>query len=299
MGRVAPQRQPGQRAGMDALPLVLDWLTPHLGRTPLIIGLAGAQGSGKSTLAAQLAQALPAAARTLPSAARPLPPAGRPLANGWRGAGTLWPLVGAAVSLDDFYLPRARRLALARQIHPLFATRGPPGTHDLPLLVDVLLRVRAGRPVNLPVFSKSADDRLPPQHWRRFDRIDILILEGWCIGARPQPAAALAAPINRLEAREDPAARWRTRANQALAGSYQRAWATLDALLFLAAPDWETVPTWRAQQERTNAGPMDSAALNRFCAHYERLTRWQLLDTPRNASLVLRLDGARRVVGMK
>lgn len=262
---------------MDALPIVLDWLPPHLSGGPHIIGIGGPQGSGKSTLVAGVARRL----------------AGRiaPVAGGGR--------IVASVSLDDFYLPRARRLALARTVHPLFATRGPPGTHDLPLLLDTLLRVRAGRPVRLPVFDKLADDRRPPQHWRHFPRIDTLLLEGWCIGARPQPTAQLATPVNALEAAEDPEARWRTHANQALAGSYQRAWAMLDALAFLAAPDWATIPRWRAEQEASIGGRMDSAAITRFCAHYERLTRWQLAETPRRAGLVLRLDGARRVVGVE
>lgn len=278
---------------MDALPIMLDWLAPRLAGKPLIIGLAGAQGSGKSTLAAQLAQRLPYCAGALPNGAGALPHAGGSV-----------PPVSVAVSLDDFYLTSARRQALARSVHPLFVTRGPPGTHDLPLLLDVLLRVRAGRPVSLPVFDKLADDRLPPQHWRRFDRIDVLILEGWCIGARPGPDALLAEPINALEATEDPATLWRTHINQALAGPYQRAWATLDALAFLAAPDWETVPRWRAQQEasltRATGRPgMDPAAIVRFCAHYERLTRWQLADTPRHAGLTLRLDGQRRVIGVR
>ncbi len=293
MGRVAPTAKPGQRGGMDALPLLLDWLKPRLSNQPLIIGLAGAQGSGKSTLAAQMAQRLPA------------------VSERWRGAGGGDPAAGAiaapvavTVSLDDFYLTRARRQALAAHVHPLFATRGPPGTHDLPLLLDVLLRVRAGRPVSLPVFDKLADDRLPPQYWRRFDRVDVLILEGWCIGARPQPAALLAEPVNALEAAEDPNAFWRTHINQALAGSYARAWAMLDALAFLAAPDWETVPRWRAGQEAgltraTGREGMSPAGIVRFCAHYERLTRWQLADTPRHAGFTLRLDGLRRVIGVR
>ena len=287
MGRVADPPKPGQRGGMDALPLLLDWLKPRLGQGPLIVGLAGAQGSGKSTLAAGLAQRLPGCAGALPNGAGALPDAGGSV---------------VAVSLDDFYLSKARRQALAAQIHPLFATRGPPGTHDLPLLLDALLRVRSGRPVSLPVFDKLADDRLPPQHWRRFDRVDVLILEGWCIGARPQPAALLAEPVNALEAAEDPNALWRTHINQALAGSYARAWAMLDALAFLAAPDWETVPRWRAQQEAgltraTGRKGMSPTAITRFCAHYERLTRWQLADTPRHAGFNLRLDGQWRVIG--
>ncbi len=271
---------------MDALPRLLDWLLPQLGPRPFVLGLAGAQGSGKSTLAARSAERWADCAAPLPAAGGAVPAAGR---------------FAAAVSIDDFYLPKSRRQALAARIHPLLATRGPPGTHDLPLLHDVLSRIRAGRPVALPVFDKLADDRLPPQHWRRFDRIDLLILEGWCIGLRPQPASALVAPINSLEASEDPQARWRTHINQALAGPYASLWNRLDALALLAAPDWDMVPIWRAQQEAglaraTGRKGMDTPALTRFCAHYERLTRWQLADTPHHAGLVLRLDEARRVV---
>ena len=247
-------------------------LMPALARAegrPLILGLAGAQGSGKSTLAAALAANL-------------------------RQRGML----AAAVSLDDFYLPLSRRLALAAHWHPLLATRGVPGTHDLPLLLNVLNRVRAGQPLALPVFDKLADDRLPPQHWRRLLPLDVLILEGWCVGARAQPAARLAAPVNSLETDEDPQAIWRTHANHALAGPYQRVWNRLDALVFLAAPDWASVPRWRAEQEaglaRATGRPgMDAAALTRFCAHYERLTCWQLAHTPSHADLVIRLDRQR------
>ncbi|MBU6166950.1 MAG: kinase [Alphaproteobacteria bacterium] len=253
---------------MDALTILRDWLLPKLDTRPFILGLAGAQGSGKSTLAAALAADL----------------AGR----GYRAA---------AVSIDDFYRSRQHRRALGARVHPLFATRGPPGTHDLPLLLDALARIRAGRPLALPVFDKLADDRLPPQHWRRPGRIDVLILEGWCIGARPQPTALLAHPINALEAEADPAAHWRTHANQALAGQYQRTWAMLDALAFLAAPDWASVPRWRAEQEANIGGPMNAAAITRFCAHYERLTRWQLATTPARAGLMLRLGGQRQLTG--
>jgi D-glycerate 3-kinase len=259
---------------MDALPLLLDWITPKCAAGARIIGIAGAQGSGKSTVSTAAAARL-THSRIMPG------PADR---------------IAVSVSLDDFYRPRAQRLALARSVHPLLATRGVPGTHDLPLLLDVLGRVRAGRPVNLPVFDKRSDDRLPPQRWRRFDRIDLLLLEGWCVGARAQPAALLAGPMNALEAGEDPDGRWRTHVNQALAGGYQRVWAMLDGLVFLAAPDWATVPRWRAEQEAGIGGRMDAAAIARFCAHYERLTRWQLADTPRHAGLVLRLDDSRRVI---
>jgi D-glycerate 3-kinase len=262
-------------APMDALPHLIDLVRPRLGGRPFVLGLAGAQGSGKSTLAARLAAALTAA--------------GQP---------------ALAVSLDDFYLTRARRRALARGVHPLLATRGVPGTHDLPLLLDRLAQVRAGRPTHLPRFDKLADDRLPPQQWTPAAPLACLILEGWCIGARPQPAELLTTPANALEAAADADGRWRRCVNGALAGQYQRIWARLDALAFLAAPDWETVPRWRAEQEaglsRASGRPgMDAAAIAHFCAHYERLTRWQLATTPARADLTLRLDAARQLVALR
>ena len=114
-------------------------------------------------------------------------------------------------------------------------------------LVQTIAAMLQGQPATVPRFDKATDDRRGTEpidgQW------DVVLLEGWCIGARPQPAALLAEPINALEDAEDPHALWRTHINQALAGSYARAWAMLDALAFLAAPDWETVPRWRAQQE--------------------------------------------------
>jgi D-glycerate 3-kinase len=262
-------------AGMDALPLLMNLVRPRLGDRGIVLGLAGAQGSGKSTLAARLAARLAAE--------------GHP---------------ALAISLDDVYLPRARRLALARRVHPLLATRGVPGTHDLPLLLDRLAKVKAGTFTSLPRFDKLADDRLAPQHWTPAPRLACLILEGWCIGARPQPAALLAAPVNALETQEDADGDWRAHVNAQLAGQYQQLWNRLDALALLAAPDWETVPRWRAEQEAalaraTGRSGMDAAALTRFCAHYERLTRWQLATTPARADLVLHLDAARRMIACR
>lgn len=260
-------------AAMDAPSLLFDLVRPRLGGRPLVLGLAGAQGSGKSTLAAGLSAQLTAAG---------------------------WPT--QAVSLDDLYLPHARRRALAAAVHPLLATRGVPGTHDLPLLLDRLAQVRAGKPTRLPRFDKLADDRLPPQRWRSTPPLACLVLEGWCIGAKPQPAALLLPPINDLEAREDADGRWRRWVNDALAGAYQRLWAHLDLLAFLSAPDWKVVPQWRMEQETrlahaTGRRGMDQSAMARFCAHYERLTRWQLATTPAHADLTLHLDAGRQVTG--
>lgn len=240
---------------------------------PLVLGICGAQGSGKSTLCAALETALRA-----------------------RG------IAAATLSLDDLYLTHAARLHLARSVHPLFATRGVPGTHDVALGLATLDALGRGEPAALPRFDKGADDRAAPQGWPRAPAgCQVLLFEGWCLGAAPQPDAALAAPVNPLEAGEDPEARWRRHANMALAGPYQALWARIDCLVLLAAPGWDVVADWREEQEAAlratgAARAMSPAKVARFIQHYERLTRWILAEMPARADLAVRLGPAREVL---
>lgn len=239
-----------------------------------VIGLCGAQGSGKTTLVTALAARLER--------------------EGMRVA---------TLSLDDLYLTRGQRQALARGVHPLFATRGVPGTHDVAMGLETIAALERGEPAPLPRFDKAADDRADPAGWPHAPaHTQVLLFEGWCLGARAQEAAALADPVNALERNEDPAALWRSHANAALVGDYQRLFARLDALVLLAAPGWEVVAQWREQQEaelrqRGGAGVMSPEAVLRFIQHYERLTRHILAEMPARADLVIRLDAGRRVLG--
>jgi D-glycerate 3-kinase len=242
-------------------------------QTPLVVGICGPQGSGKSTLTALVARLLEAR-----------------------------DLRVATLSIDDLYLPRADRLRLAETVHPLLATRGVPGTHDPALGLAVLNALSRPGTTAPPRFDKAADDRAPQAAWPVFEGpADIVLLEGWCVGARPQPEAALAAPINALERDEDPDGAWRAFANAALAGPYAELFARLDRLLLMTAPDFTVVRAWRGEQEARlrqrladPARTMDAAALDRFVQHYERLTRWVAEDLPAMADVVLRLDAARR-----
>ncbi|MEY4952978.1 MAG: hypothetical protein RL299_1402, partial [Pseudomonadota bacterium] len=157
-------------------------------RKPLVLGICGAQGSGKTTLVSALAAALEAEG-----------------------------VAAASVSLDDLYLTRAERLELAQTVHPLFATRGVPGTHDVALGLATLDALERGEAVPLPRFDKGNDDRAPMESWPAAPKgVQVLLLEGWCLGARPQGPEALAQPVNALEAEEDPDGRWRAHANTAL-----------------------------------------------------------------------------------
>jgi D-glycerate 3-kinase len=242
---------------------------------PLVVGICGSQGSGKSTACEYVAHQLSSSGIRV-----------------------------AVLSIDDLYLPKNARQALAERVHPLLVTRGVPGTHDTSLGVEVLQALgRPGR-VNLPRVDKALDDRRPESQWDGVDApVDLILFEGWCVGARPQSPHLLEEPVNALEAQEDSDGRWRRFVNDALAHEYQRLFSPIDFLVLLAAPTFEVVVRWRTQQEhdlrstRTGAaGVMSDSAIERFVQHYERLTRHILAEMPARADLVLRLDENRRVI---
>lgn len=264
----APASAPAAR-GFDA-GFVARVLDDALREGVRVYGLSGLQGTGKSTLAAQLAEAARARGRRV-----------------------------AILSLDDVYLDRPQREALAREVHPLLATRGPPGTHDLPLALATLDALRDGRAVRLPRFDKLADRRRPEADWPPAEAVDLALFEGWCLGVPAQAPEALAAPLNALERDEDADGRWRRWCNRALARDYPALWARMDRLLFLQPPGFGIVPAWRWQQEcalqaadPTRRG-MTRAQVERFVQHYERVSRQALRTLPALADAVAPLDAAR------
>ena len=237
---------------------------------PLVAGINGPQGSGKSTAAAFLAAIL-----------------GREHA-----------LRTAVLSLDDLYLGRAERQALAARVHPLFVTRGVPGTHDVALGIAVLDALKAGVAATLPRFDKRRDDRSPAA---LCEPVDVVLFEGWCVGAGPQPVSALAVPVNALEAVEDPDGVWRGHANAALAGDYAALFARLDLLIALQPPGFACVAGWRRLQEAklhaVRGKGMSDDAIDRFVMHFERLTR-HLLAAPQRADFVVAIDAGHRLTAL-
>jgi D-glycerate 3-kinase len=266
------------RADFDTRSLVRREILARLGDRrvrPLVVGICGAQGSGKSTLA-------------------------NGLLRGLREAG----IAVATLSIDDLYMTLAARERLAREVHPLLRTRGVPGTHDVALGLSVIADIDARRPTLLPRFDKSRDDRTPPEVWDAIDEpLDVLLFEGWCVGARPQPAEALIEPINSLERDEDRDGRWRAYVNAALETRYRALFDRIDFLTLLAAPGFEVVRAWRIQQEsdlRAQSAPgapglMTDDQIARFIQHYERLTRHILVEMPGRANITIALDAGRRV----
>lgn len=241
-----------------------------------IFGISGLQGSGKSTLAAQMVAA---------------------------GAGRGRRVV--ALCLDDFYLGRRERSALARRTHPLLVRRGPPGTHDLAMALATLDQLQSG-PIGAAVpisqFDKLADTRRPPSRWRNeATRPDLIVLEGWCLGLRPQTQAALRQPVNTFERAQDAGGRWRQACNEALAG-YAALWQRIDFLLWLKGPGFEVVPQWRWQQEKflqllkPGRAGMDRNAVKDFVQVFERLSRHGQATLGAIADQVIELDGKRRAL---
>lgn len=245
---------------------------------PLLIGINGAQGTGKSTLAKLLSSLL--------------------ASNGHRVAN---------LSIDDFYYSKAKRQDLAKEIHPLLRSRGVPGTHDVDLALRVLKQlVEAGpeQQVCLPGFDKSVDDCRAVEACEQLrGPVDLIILEGWCVGVKPQPRDKLSPAINELESNEDSDGRWRNYVNQQLAGAYQTLFEKLHILLVLQAPGFEQVFEWRSLQEeklrlhaaKDASGLMDQKAIERFIQHFERLTRHCLRTLPASADHVFQLDAEHRI----
>jgi D-glycerate 3-kinase len=252
------------------VPLADQIATAAHGPAPLIVGLCGPQGSGKSTLAGSLQRLL-----------------------GERA------LSSAILSLDDLYLTRSQRQALGRKVHPLLATRGVPGTHDIERGLATLRNLAQAGPTSMPSFDKACDDMRPSDEWPSIEGpLDIVLFEGWCVGARPQPDAELELPVNALERDEDPRGIWRRYVNAALASDYQELFARLDLLILLQAPDFESVYSWRLEQEHklrdrlameagSSLRAMSDAELLRFVSLFERLTRHILAEMPARADVLM------------
>ena len=241
----------------------------------LVVGFTGAQGSGKSAGAGAMALLL-------------------------RHSG----LNAAVLSIDDLYLTKAERQRLAAQVHPLLATRGVPGTHDVTLGIEVIDALGRAGSVALPRFDKGADDRRPRSDWDQVEgRVDVVLFEGWCVGARPQPASALAQPVNDLERTRDPGGVWRRYANDALAGPYQDLFSRIGFQALLRAPSFDVVLGWRLEQEHKlrqrhpGQGQSDDQ-IRTFIQHYERLTRWIDAEMPERSDAVVQLGAEREGLGL-
>jgi D-glycerate 3-kinase len=252
--------------------------------TPLLVGINGCQGSGKSTLAALLKLLLSQDHQ----------------------------LNTTALSIDDFYLTHEERQQLSKEIYPLLAIRGVPGTHDIPLLIKKLEQLtQTHGEVSIPRFNNAIDDRQPPEQWNSaVAPVDIVILEGWCIGTPAQPSSELYKPINELEAKKDPDAIWRTFVNEQVYNNYSNLYDMIDLLIMLQAPSFDCVYQWRLEQEvklakattlndQSSSGIMTPEQISYFIQHYQRLTEQSLEVLPSQCDYLLQLDQNRHTIAVQ
>ena len=234
---------------------------------PPIVGVAGAQGSGKSYQCRVIARVNPNVLH---------------------------------LSLDDYYMGKAARARLAAQVHPLFLTRGPPGTHYPRSLLYTLQHLNSADEVTeLPRFDKARDDIVPQDEWSTFrGKPDAILVDGWCLGLKDCDALTDDPPLNALEAEEDSDGRYRRAVRRAL-DDYVDLFREIRSYVYLQAPSWDVVRKWRGEQEEETLGRRLNAAdekrLDRFVMHYERITRAMLAGHHR-ARWIVHLDEKRRVV---
>ena len=246
---------------------------------PLVVGINGAQGSGKSTLAHLLVRIFTEE----------------------------YQLNAVHFSIDDFYLTQKERRKLADDIHPLLATRGVAGTHDTTLLKQVLTDLINGVSATvIPRFNKAEDDRYPPDKWG-FTKgaVDIIVFEGWCLGAEPQGKHELLIPINRLEAEQDPDCYWRRYVNQQLQAIYPELFELIDTWIMLKAPSFDCVFNWRLEQENKLRASISKPSklmadhdIKRFIQHYQRITEHTLETLPAKVDYLFELDSQREIVNL-
>ena len=241
-----------------------------------IIGLTGGQGSGKSTISNILKIILK---------------------EGFN-------LNTVIFSIDDFYKTLKDRKKMSKKVSPLFLTRGVPGTHDTKLLLKCLksLKNHNFRKVLIPRFDKSTDDRFKKKKWQKvIKKQDIVIFEGWCVGATPQKNKDLLVPVNDLEKREDKKKIWRKRVNFELKNDYKKIFSLIDKTIFLKVPSFKYVFKWRLLQEKklrlTSSGnkTMNENQIKNFIMLYERLTKHMLINFEKKADAIVKIDKKHRL----
>ena len=179
--------------------------------------------------------------------------------------------VGATLSIDDFYLTRAKQAALAdaNAGNPLLELRGNAGTHDLALGAATLKALAAAGPgesVAVPRYDKAAHgglgDRAPQEAWPTVQGpVDVVLLEGWMLGFAPVGPAAAAAVSPHLPP-----------VDAALAAYRPALDAACSAWLVVRAPSPACVYEWRAEAERElrreGRGGMSEEQIADFCDRY-------------------------------
>ena len=190
-------------------------------------------------------------------------------------------------------------------------TRGVPGTHDIDLMLSFFKKIKDKnfKSLEVPAFNKAIDDRCPKSLWYKVkSKPDVVIFEGWCVGARAQSSSQLKKPVNSLEKIYDQGAKWRVHVNNQLKTKYKRLFSQLDGLLYLKAKNFNILREWRLKQERKlcvqtknkkNLKIMNSRDVINFMQTYQRITQQMFKDAIKSSSIIMNLNNNHQIQTIK
>jgi len=260
------------------------WIKKKLKKkSPLIIGLSGGQGTGKTTITSIISLILR----------------------------KYFKLKVFKISIDDFYKTRKDRKKLSISKHPLLITRGVPGTHDYRAIYEFFKKIKSKKfsKLRLPKFDKSKDDRCHKKLWYKINsRPDVIIFEGWCVGAKAKKNSKLARSINSLEKTEDPYLVWRNYVNIQLKTHYKKLFKQINEIIYLKANNFKMLQKWRIKQEKIlwlksknkrNLRIMNRGDIINFMQTYQRITQSMFKDAPKYASIVMKLNSNHQINSIK
>jgi D-glycerate 3-kinase len=256
------------------------WISKKVNnKKPYFLGLAGGQGTGKTTIGSLIKIILTKYFR----------------------------LNVFKISIDDFYKTRKERIELSKKIHPMLLTRGVPGTHDINIMLKFFREIKKNkfRKIKLPSFNKATDDRFPKKFWYQIDKKpDVIIFEGWCVGARPEKKNTLKEPINFIEKENDQKHKWRYYVNDQLRTKYRKLYSQLNCLIYLKATNFNLLQKWRLKQEhklwlktkkKSNHKIMSKGDVISFMQTYQRITENMFRSMPKYASIILDLNSNHQI----
>ncbi len=248
-------------------------------KKPFILGLSGGQGSGKTTISSIISIIL----------------------------SKYFKLNVFKISIDDFYKTRKKRLELSKKVHPLLMVRGVPGTNDINIMLDFFKRIKEKKfkSIKLPRFNKAIDDRYNKKLWYSVKRRpDVIIFEGWCVGAKAEQNYSLKTPINSLEKLKDQKQIWRRFVNKQLKSKYKKLYDQLNCLLFIKAKNFSLLRQWRIKQEKklslkskrsNKLKIMSDKEIINFMQTYQRITQNMFKSVPKYASIILNLNSNQQI----
>ena len=131
------------------------------------------------------------------------------------------------------------------------------------------------------------------------EKPDVIIFEGWCVGAKPEKNNTLKKTINLMEKTKDQKIIWRKYVNEQLKSKYKNLYSQLNCLIYLKAKNFNLLQKWRLKQERklwikskikSNSKIMSKGDVMNFMQTYQRITENMFRYVPKYASIILNLN---------